>query len=432
MTGANLIAHMTSSCAPSEARRRPKPKPRLALLIIQRFFPLNEFLPFLETIETTGGVRRDDPRKAWKLRELVKPASGACIVAGHVLIRWGAAVQLQDFTSSGKLRPWEMRREQTLGVAEAYREIAEGSDVLRQEFGRIGGLMLECGTLLEFASAVDIETEDQQRRLLTANFCRGRLCPMCNWRRSQKVGAELEQVVKVYQERNPQSAVVMLTLTERNVPAEDLGQAVNEMSKAFSRLRKRSEWKRAVTASFRSIEVTRPKAREFHPHMHILLFVDEKYFSKAFDLYVPQAEWARLWGECRGLTYRPIVDVRRMKGVSEVTKYVTKSQDYLTWSSDESGWQADTDTIKALHVALKGRRLIAWSRELGVIRKELGCSDDDMDDGGTGFPPEYVVTHREVYRWRPVSKKRGAYWLAKTLPPKDDVSSGVGGYENTG
>ena len=201
------------------------------------------------------------------------------MVAGLVQI-WGDALKLQDFTAFGKLRPWEVRREQTIGVAEAYRQIAGRSEEHGKEFARIGGLMQQCGTALEFACATDFETEDQQRRLLTANFCRGRLCPMCNWRRSQKIGAELEQVVKVYQDRNPKSAMVMLTLTERNVAAADLGETINQMSKAFSRLRKRAEWQGAVKASFRSVEVTRPQPGEFHPHMHILLFVDENYFSK--------------------------------------------------------------------------------------------------------------------------------------------------------
>jgi len=164
--------------------------------------------------------------------------------------------------------------------------------------------------------------------------------------------------------------------------------------------------------------VTCPRPGEFHPHTHILLFVDENYFAKAHDLYVPQAEWARLWGECRGLDYRPVVDVRRMRRASEVAKYVTKAQDYL--SPDEDGWTADAGTIETLHVALKGRRLIAWSRELCAIRKELGCTDDDMDEAGTGFPPEYVIVFREVYRWKPVTAKRGMYCRVKVLPPKDE------------
>jgi plasmid rolling circle replication initiator protein Rep len=344
-------------------------------------------------------------------------------------------VQLRDFTAFGKARPWETRREQTLGVAEAYREVADRSDELRDEFKRVGDLMKDCGTLLEFASACDHQTGDQQKRLLAANFCRGRLCPMCNWRRSQKVGAELEQVVAVYQQRNPGAAAVMLTLTERNTSAATLGAAVAGLSKGFSLLRKRSEWKRAVKASFRAIEVTRPREGEFHPHMHILLFVDENYFSKAQDLYVSQAEWARLWGECRGLSYHPIVDVRRMKRVSEVTKYVTKAQDYLTWSDEVDGWKADSSTIEALHVALKGRRLVAWSRELSALRKELGHSDDDIDEGSMGFPPEYQITHREIYTWRPATLKRGVYQLARILAPKgfEDAPHGsAAGYETTG
>ncbi|MGA7810838.1 protein rep [Bradyrhizobium sp.] len=118
-------------------------------------------------------------------------------------------------------------------------------------------------------------------------------------------------------------------------------------------------------------------------HMHILLLVDPNYFSKAHDLYVPQAEWVRMWRECRGLDYAPICDVRRTKRVSEVTKYVTKSNDYL--DEDADGWNADPDTIGTLHVALKNRRLIAWSRELSTIRKEFDMSDDDMSEAGNGL-----------------------------------------------
>jgi plasmid rolling circle replication initiator protein Rep len=395
---------------------RRSPRRSRPLFFIRLSGRLSGVLPFLETIEISGGPRRDGPQLKPPYR--VDPGSWACMVAGLVQI-WGDALKLQDFTSFGKLRPWEVRREQTLGVAEAYREIGGRSEEHGKEFARIGGLMQQCGTALEFACATLFETEDQVRRLTTANFCRGRLCPMCNWRRSQKIGAELEQVVMAYQEQNPKSAMLMLTLTERNVAASDLGETINQMSKAFSRLRKRAEWLCAVKASFRSVEVTCPRPGEFHPHTHILVFVDENYFAKTHDLYVPQAEWARLWRECRGLNYQPVVDVRRMKRVSEVAKYVTKAADYLT--ADEDGWSADPDTIAALHVALKSRRLIAWSRELGAIRKELGCSDDDMEDGNTGFPPDYVVVFREVYRWNVVTPKRGFYHRVKILPPKEEA-----------
>jgi hypothetical protein len=223
MTGLIAAAGIQTPGLLREAGRpKSRSRPFADALFVILSCRLSGVLPFLETIETSSGIRHDDSQ-SMKPPEPVEPASWACMVAGLVQI-WGGALQLKDFTAFGKLRPWEVRREQTLGVAEAYREIAGRSEHNGKEFARIGGLMQQCGTALEFACATDFETEDQQRRLVTANFCRGRLCPMCNWRRSQKIGAELEQVVQRYQEQNPKSAMVMLTLTERNVAAEDLGE----------------------------------------------------------------------------------------------------------------------------------------------------------------------------------------------------------------
>jgi plasmid rolling circle replication initiator protein Rep len=332
---------------------------------------------------------------------------------------------LEDFTSAGKLRPWQLRQEQTIGAVAAYRHL-EGSVHVdaewRAEFGRIAGLMEQCGKVLKFACATDMKTEDQQRRLKSANFCRGRLCPNCNWRRSQKLGNELHQVARAYQADHPKEKMIMLTLTERNCSGAELGQVIDLMSKAFSKLRKRNEFVRAVRATFRSVEISVPRPGEYHPHIHVLLFVDEGYFDTSLDLYVPQEKWAKLWKACRVLDYVPVVDVRRMKNVSEVTKYVTKASDYMC--EDETGWSADPFTIRDLHIALKKRRLIAWSRELQSVRQRLGCSDDELgEDETAGFPEGYIVTHYEVYRWQEVTAKRGFYVRTAVLPPKDDADA---------
>jgi hypothetical protein len=172
-------------------------------------------------------------------------------------------LRLRDTTSKGKLRPWEPRREQAIGVAAAYRELGRRPGGHRDEYVRISEAMMVCGTSLEFACACHHGTGDKQKRLLSANFCRGRVCPMCNWRRSRKLGAELEQVVAEIQRRNPGTVPVMLTLTERKPRAWELAAAVDGMSKGYSRLRKRKEWKRAVKASFRAVKVTRPRPASF-------------------------------------------------------------------------------------------------------------------------------------------------------------------------
>jgi len=195
---------------------------------------------------------------------------------------------------------------------------------------------------------------------------------MCNWRRSQRLGGELGEVVAEFQRRNDGSALLMLTVTERNPLARALSGSLDGMTAGFAKMRRRAPWKRAVKGWFRVIEVTRPRPGEFHPHIHILLLVDRRYFSKQHDLYMEQADWARLWADCRGLDYLPVVDIRRMSRVAEASKYATKVMDYLSWRGEAEGWVADVDTVEVLHRALKGRRLVAWSAELTAIRKDLG------------------------------------------------------------
>jgi len=215
---------------------------------------------------------------------------------------------------------------------------------------------------------------------------------MCGWRRSKKLGYHLGRVMKTYQKRHPEFAPIMLTLTERSVRGNELGDALDQISTGFSKLRHRPEWKRSVQASFRSIEVTSRGGR-YLPHMHVLMFVSED---------VPQSRWAELWGASRGLGYNPVVHKQNAQDLPHWAQYVTKEQDHLEEEEeDEDGWSVDTDKIKDLHKGLRRRRLIAWSRELSDIRNDL---NEDRE--------EFVITHHEVYRWTSFSTKRGAYWLA--------------------
>jgi plasmid rolling circle replication initiator protein Rep len=268
-----------------------------------------------------------------------------------------------------------------MAIAKTYHEIGKHD----LEFKRIGTCMQECGTFLEFAITID-----HVRRLVRANFCDTRLCPMCNWRKSKKLGHELERVMKIYRERHPAFSVVMLTLTERNVSGDDLGKTLDKISKGFSKLRHRPEWKRTVKASFRATEVTRARDGEYHPHMHILMFVSEE---------IAQSRWGELWEMSRDLDYHPIIDKKKVEDLPHWAKYVTKEQDHLD-EEGEDGWSANAGVIRNLHIGLKRRRLNAWSRELSKIRNEL-----------SGEREEFIITHHETYHWQAFTAKRGTYWL---------------------
>ena len=51
----------------------------------------------------------------------------------------------------------------------------------------------QCGSYLDFGVL-----PDGTKKLVKANFCRDRLCPMCNWRRSLKLYSQVSQVMDVF------------------------------------------------------------------------------------------------------------------------------------------------------------------------------------------------------------------------------------------
>ena len=68
--------------------------------------------------------------------------------------------------------------------------------------------VLDCGSFLEF------KVTEEKAKLQHANFCRDRLCPMCNWRRSLKIFAQVSKVMDALQAEGYQ--FLFLTLTVRN------------------------------------------------------------------------------------------------------------------------------------------------------------------------------------------------------------------------
>ena len=71
------------------------------------------------------------------------------------------------------------------------------------------------------------------KRLHGANFCRNRLCPMCNWRRSLKMYSQVSQITdKILTTRK--SRFIFVTLTVKNPDAEHLTETLDLMNKGFS------------------------------------------------------------------------------------------------------------------------------------------------------------------------------------------------------
>lgn len=187
--------------------------------------------------------------------------------------------------------------------------------------------------------------------------------------------------------------VLLLTLTVRNCPGEDLPILLKQMSKAWDRLAKGKRFTGAMTGWFRALEVTyNREADTYHPHYHVLLMVRGDYFDKKKDHYISQAEWIELWRQAMRVDYAPSVDIRSINGkagaemsertrkaLHEVTKYAAKPQDLYKLAPD--GAEVPPGVVRFLHDALKGKRLVGWGGTFKHLRAALQLAD--VDDPNT-------------------------------------------------
>jgi plasmid rolling circle replication initiator protein Rep len=257
-------------------------------------------------------------------------------------------------------------------LKEKFSDKKEQSEKLGRVYKYIGedkrsSKVLECGSFLEF------KVTSTEHKLYRANFCKDRLCPMCNWRRSLKIFSQVSAVMDEMKDYE----FIFLTFTVRNCEGVDLSKTVQAIYDGWRYLyNKNSIFRKAIKGTFRSLEVTRNhKTGTFHPHLHCIMAVKKSYFkSKA---YINHRTWIDLWRKACNLDYDPWVYVRKVKrigkgiagAVAEVAKYSVKSVDY--GSSGEN--------VRTFLNALVSRRLCGWTGLFAEIRRKLKL--DDAEDG---------------------------------------------------
>jgi plasmid rolling circle replication initiator protein Rep len=237
-----------------------------------------------------------------------------------------------------------------------------------------------CGVWLKFLECAD----DGWKKLIGANFCRDRLCPMCNWRRSRLLFRQIMDMLHKAREKRKMK-FLHLTLTVRNVKSDELDQTVDMMFKGFKALtEKKHEFDKAVVGWIRNLEITYNSDRDdYHPHFHCLLGVKPSYFDG--DNYVKHADWVKLWQKACKLDYEPSVSIQRARpkkegqteevAVLEIAKYSVKDTDYIRDT------EAETDkVIEVLANVLHGRRLIGFGKLFRKVRAELKQEDLTSDE----------------------------------------------------
>lgn len=251
----------------------------------------------------------------------------------------------------------------------------------------------DCATFLQFNVY-----KSGERRLRTANFCKLRLCPMCIGRRARRSAWKLSQIMNMV-EREHQAKFIFLTLTMENVPGDQLGNALGQLTAAWNRFLDQRQIERSVKGWFRAIEITRGDGRRkadkgYHPHIHAILAVEPDYFSRESrksGKYLNQTDLVLRWQKALRVEYRPSVRIQTTKAKAgegkalasgggkaamEAGKYAVKDEDYIDPALSED---RAIEILRDYTIALRKRRLTAFGGWLKEAARVLDA--EDLDDG---------------------------------------------------
>jgi len=296
---------------------------------------------------------------------------------------------LQD-QKNGKLQPWLPKKIRSLKVADSFQRLGYDKKAMNVRF---------CGSALAFLKNL----ETGERKLQSADFCKERLCPMCQWRKSLKVFHQVSKVMDKAEQENKNLVPLFLTLTLKNCSAADLFLTLDNIFKGWKNFNEHRKIRKIVKGWFRALEITYNRELDsFHPHIHAIILVEKEYF-KGKD-YMETTDWVQMWRTALNIDYDPICDIRKVKNgkgkhkaVAEVAKYTLKDSEIVT---DDK--EITDRLIEVLSNSLRGRRFFAFGGLLKKIAKEIGIkeiSEGDLVHIDEESIREDVATVLEIYKW---------------------------------
>ncbi len=290
----------------------------------------------------------------------------------------GTGEILQDFSTTGKERPWKLHKRENLRLVEIYKMTKEKKLNLISD-SRLFDLEHCADTLLFMQNA------EGKKKLKSANFCRLRLCPMCQWRRSLKMFGQVKKITDKILESDKSIRFIFGTFTIRNCDAKDLEACIDNLNKKFRYLVASSltfapakKLKQNLLGYLKAVEVTyNTKDKTYHPHLHVIFAVRNTFFSSS-KYYMSKKEWISLWQQALGVDYKPQTDIRAIKSgtakaVAEVAKYPVKTAPILKLD-DEA-----VEVLKTLTLSLNKKRFVSYGGIFKTIKQELKLQDVETD-----------------------------------------------------
>lgn len=291
----------------------------------------------------------------------------------------GTGEILKDYSSTGKERPWKLHKQENLQLVKIYKTAREKNINLITD-SRLFDLE-HCADTLLFA-----ENAEGKKKLKSANFCRLRLCPMCQWRRSLKMFGQVQTITDKILERDKSTRFLFATFTVKNVDAENLETCINILNNKFLYLVSRNKTfapakklKQNLLGYLKAVEVTyNTKDKTYHPHLHVIFAVKSTFFKNKQN-YMTKKEWIELWQQALGVDYKPQTDIKVIKSgtakaVAEVAKYPVKTAPILKLDDDEA-----VEVLKTLTLSLNKKRFVSYGGIFKTIKQELKLQDVETD-----------------------------------------------------
>lgn len=245
-----------------------------------------------------------------------------------------------------------------------------------KKFERYAERTKTCSEFLVYANRLDLENGELVKKLTNANFCRVRLCPVCQWRRSLMWQARFYDAIPKIFEKYPDYRFIFLTLTVKNCKVEDLSKTLKLMNDSFRKMLKFKKLEGVMQGWLKTTEITRNSAtNEAHPHFHLLIMVKPSYFKKN---YIRQFEFIEMWQKALKVDYLPNVDVRTVKNkLNGKNDLETAVQELLKYAVKEGDLLADQEFLYTLTDEIHKKRFISSG---GILKNILKVSEETDED----------------------------------------------------
>lgn len=210
-----------------------------------------------------------------------------------------------------------------------------------------------------------------------SSLCRDRLCPNCGWNLSRKRARAVLYAIDHIAALQP-IEVLHLVLTLKHDADTPLRDQINALCIGVGKMLRYAPITRYMIGYVRSIEVKHGNAG-FHPHVHILLVMNQDYYNT----FIPQKEWVAMWRQACGLDYDPVVWIKKAYACDQVENTVANAiYECVKYTIKTCEWQRMTpDALQEAAAAIYQKKLFYVGKALRApYMMRMNENDDAIDE----------------------------------------------------